>query len=212
MTTTTDALQAPPRSRARALRLLLATALALVTLPVLSSRADAETVNLSPSTVAPGGTINLSGGGCFTNATPPLTFRVSGPSSLNGAAFESHWSGVTGAWTASVVVPANASPGTYAVTVRCVFQFYYPVATFTVTGGVTTSTTTTSTTTTSTTTTSTTSPGSTTSTTVAPPANTSGICDSLARVRALLVSNRTSRAQQDLLALLDQLRAQNNCR
>jgi len=178
----------------------------LATIPILAGPASAQQVTLSPSSAPRGGTINLSGDGCFTNSTPPLQFIVQGPSAFPNAGITGfNWSGVTGRWTATLVIPTNATPGTYSLTVRCLRQFAYPVQTFTVTGSSPTTVTTVPPTTVTTvppTTVTTAPPG-----TVAPP---SRLCATLLSVRSSLAALESTWAE-DLIDRLDSLIRSYDC-
>ncbi len=204
---------APGRSRRRAVA--LAAALVLASIPLLATQASAQQINLSTTSVPRGGTIQLSGDGCFTGATPPLQFTVVGPSAFPNAGITGfNWSGVTGQWTATLVVPASAALGSYVLTVRCRSQFAYSPQTFTVTG--TTVTTAPPPTTAPPTTTPTTGPA----TTVPPAPGTSRICAELFAMRQAIASQSTSggafeavfgQARATVIARIDTLLRQYGC-
>src|SRR5919199_5127997 len=59
--------------------------------------AFAQTFTLSPTTVAPGGTINVSGDGCFSTAAVPVTISVS--PSINNLQTNISLNAATGVWS-----------------------------------------------------------------------------------------------------------------
>jgi len=106
---------------------LTVAAFTIATLCLFAGPASAASINVTPSTTTPGGTVTISGdvlvngkAGCGLPGTVTLisnAFRGLGEFAGEGAVFAT--ADATGHYTKSVTLSSTVAPGTYTITGRC---------------------------------------------------------------------------------------------
>jgi hypothetical protein len=126
------------------MKLLSVAGLAIAALCVLAVPASAASINVSPSTSTPGGTVTVSGDvlvngqpGCQVPGTVTLisnAFAGLGEFAGEGAVFAT--ADATGHYSKTVTLSSSVAPGTYTITGRCGGGNLGVQATLTVSGGL----------------------------------------------------------------------------
>jgi hypothetical protein len=119
-------------------------ALSIAALCLLAAPAAAASINVSPSSTTPGGTVTVSGdvlvngtAGCGVPGTVTLisnAFRGLGEFAGEGAVFAT--ADASGHFTKTVTLASNVAPGTYTITGRCGGGNLGVAATLTISGGL----------------------------------------------------------------------------
>jgi hypothetical protein len=95
----------------------------LIWLAVTASAAAASTINVSPSTVAAGGTVTVSGsvaGGCSPGSQVTLISKAFNPAhEFAGVPAITTSSQSNGHYSVSTQIPSGTAPGSYSVSGRC---------------------------------------------------------------------------------------------